>query len=133
MTLYALLSNPGYMIHESGVWSEYHKRWFFLPRRASTEKYDETADEHRATNLILKCDASFQKIEITKVGEVNPIRGFSSLKFIPDTKDNLIIALKTEEDRGNIATYYSVFTVDGKIIVPDTKFADIKYEGIEFI
>lgn len=23
---------PGYMIHESAQWSEYHKQWFFLPR-----------------------------------------------------------------------------------------------------
>lgn len=29
---------PGYMIHESGVWSEVHKKWFFLPRRCSNEK-----------------------------------------------------------------------------------------------
>lgn len=29
---------PGYMIHESGVWSSVHKKWFFLPRRCSKEK-----------------------------------------------------------------------------------------------
>lgn len=29
---------PGYMIHESGMWSEQHKKWFFLPRRCSKEK-----------------------------------------------------------------------------------------------
>lgn len=29
---------PGYMIHESGVWSAVHKKWFFLPRRCSKEK-----------------------------------------------------------------------------------------------
>ena len=121
------------MIHESGVWSDVHQSWFFLPRRASKLMYDETEDEHRATNLIVKCDSKFKKVSITTVGEVNPIRGFSSFKFVPDTKDNVIVALKTEEDRGNIATYISVFTLDGTILVPDTKFADIKYEGIEFI
>lgn len=29
---------PGYMIHESGMWSDHHKKWFFLPRRCSKEK-----------------------------------------------------------------------------------------------
>lgn len=29
---------PGYMIHESGTWSEERNRWFFLPRRCSKEK-----------------------------------------------------------------------------------------------
>lgn len=29
---------PGYIIHESGVWSDVHKRWFFLPRRCSKDK-----------------------------------------------------------------------------------------------
>ena len=32
--------DPGYIIHESGAWSEVHKKWFFLPRRASTERWD---------------------------------------------------------------------------------------------
>lgn len=29
---------PGYMIHESGVWSDIHRKWFFLPRRCSKDK-----------------------------------------------------------------------------------------------
>lgn len=32
------ISWPGYMIHESGVWSDIHKRWYFLPRRCSKER-----------------------------------------------------------------------------------------------
>lgn len=30
---------PGYMAHESGVWSAVHKKWFFLPRRCSHALY----------------------------------------------------------------------------------------------
>jgi soluble calcium-activated nucleotidase 1 len=30
---------PGYVIHESACWSDVHSRWFFLPRRASHERY----------------------------------------------------------------------------------------------
>lgn len=29
---------PGYMIHESVVWSSIHKKWFFMPRRCSKER-----------------------------------------------------------------------------------------------
>lgn len=29
---------PGYMIHESGVWSSENRKWYFLPRRCSREK-----------------------------------------------------------------------------------------------
>lgn len=32
------ISWPGYMIHESGVWSEVQQRWYFLPRRCSKDK-----------------------------------------------------------------------------------------------
>ena len=31
----------GYMIHESGRWSDVHQKWFFLPRKLSRESYDE--------------------------------------------------------------------------------------------
>ncbi|XP_022085021.1 soluble calcium-activated nucleotidase 1-like [Acanthaster planci] len=126
-------SYPGYMIHESGVWSDVHQRWFFLPRRASKEHYTEADDEHRATNLLISCTADFTDIRINKIGVLNKIRGFSSFKFVPGTRDTVVVALKTEEDQGKIATFYTVFNIDGKTLVPDTKFADIKYEGIEFI
>lgn len=121
------------MIHESGVWSDVHKRWFFLPRRASKERYTEADDEHRATNILISCDDNFKEIRINKIGVLNNIRGYSSFKFIPGTKDTVIVALKTEEDRGKIATYITAFDINGKILVADRKFADYKYEGIEFI
>lgn len=35
---------PGYLIHEAARWSSYHRKWFFLPRRVSSEPYDEERD-----------------------------------------------------------------------------------------
>ena len=29
-----------YIIHESAVWSKIHRRWYFLPRRSSNERYE---------------------------------------------------------------------------------------------
>lgn len=62
-----------------------------------------------------------------------PTRGFSSFKFIPFTDDTVITALKSEEVNGTLATYITAFTIDGQILLPDTKVSDLKYEGIEFI
>ncbi|XP_002741956.1 soluble calcium-activated nucleotidase 1-like [Saccoglossus kowalevskii] len=125
---------PGYMIFESGVWSEIHQRWFFLPRRASTEKYDELSDERRATNLLISCSEDFSNCNVRRIGALILTHGFSSFKFIPGTKDAVIVALKTEEDKGKISSYIHVFNINGQIILKETKIADsMKYEGIEFI
>lgn len=127
------INPPGYMIHESAVWSEHLQRWFFLPRRASSERYDETADERRATNLVLACPNDFSEISVSRVGPLLPTHGFSSFRFVPNTDDEMVLALKSEEDAGTIATYITAFTLDGRILLPETKIGDVKYEGLEFI
>ncbi|XP_077380009.1 soluble calcium-activated nucleotidase 1-like isoform X2 [Festucalex cinctus] len=124
---------PGYLIHESAAWSERLQRWFFLPRRASHERYEESADERRATNLLLSCRADFSDIRRRRVGPLNPTHGFSSFKFVPDTDDQIVLALKSEEDAGRIASYIIAFTLDGRVLMPETKIGDEKYEGLEFI
>ncbi|XP_065340979.1 soluble calcium-activated nucleotidase 1 [Cloeon dipterum] len=127
------ISFPGYLIHEAVNWSERHKRWFFLPRRASKERYDEEKDEHMGTNLLITADAAFQDIQVSEVGPLVPSHGFSSFKFLPGTDDEVIVALKSEEDQGKSATYLTVFTVKGEVLYAETKVADKKFEGIEFI
>lgn len=123
----------GYLIHESGMWSEVHKQWFFLPRRASTETYTETDDEHRAANILFRTDEAFSGIEMSRVGEFSLTHGFSSFKFIPGTKDRVIVALKSEEDKGKIASFITVFNLDGDVILDEINIGEHKYEGIEFI
>ena len=54
----------GYIIHESASWSSVHKRWFFLPRRESKDRYDEKLDESRGTNLMLTADEEFSDIKV---------------------------------------------------------------------
>lgn len=104
-----------------------------MPRRASNERYEETADESRGTNLLLNCSPDFQNILVSRVGPLEPTHGFSSFKFVPNTDDQIILALKSEEDAGKIATYILAFTLDGQILLPETKIGDVKYEGLEFI
>ena len=123
----------GYIIHEAAVWSEIHKRWFFLPRRASKEIYNEVDDEKKASNVMFVVDENFETIEVRKVGSLNPTHGFSSFKFIPGTGDRIIAALKSEEDNGRIASYILAFDVNGKILMPEMKIGEVKYEGLEFV
>lgn len=134
-------SYPGYMIFESGVWNRNLNKWFFLPRRASKESYDEKLDERRATNILIQSDALFDRITAKTIGEINLVRGYSSFKFIPipdsttiNDNEHIILALKTEEDNGQISTYVTVFNTDGYILLKDQLVSDrLKYEGIEFV
>lgn len=70
---------------------------------------------------------------MSRVGSLNPTHGFSTFKFVPNTDDQIILALKSEEDAGKIATYIMAFTLDGRILLSETKIGDVKYEGLEFI
>ncbi|CAA9997889.1 unnamed protein product [Nesidiocoris tenuis] len=124
---------PGYMIHESAVWSDVHRRWFFLPRRASKEEYNEDKDELMGTNVLISVDDEFTDFKVVTIGEVLPSHGASSFKFVPGTRDNVIVALRTTEVEGKTATYIMAFTIDGKILAGETKIGDLKYEGFEFV
>ncbi|OQR70355.1 soluble calcium-activated nucleotidase 1-like [Tropilaelaps mercedesae] len=142
----ANIEPPGYMIHEAVNWSPIHQQWFFLPRRASHEAYDDLKDEERGTNLLLRASQDFQKISLQNVGPKIDSHGFSSFKFIPgecfiekkafrlNTQESVAVAIKSEEVKGKAATYITVFKVkDGQILHHETKIGNVKYEGIEFI
>lgn len=75
----------------------------------------------------------WNSLQVTHIGDLNPIRGFSSFKFLPGSQDSIIIALKTEEYQGRTATYIMAFTIKGTIIMPENKIMDKKFEGLEFI
>lgn len=57
-----------YIIHESACWSPVHKKWYFLPRRASQERYNDVDDEQRATNLMITADADLSNIATSHIG-----------------------------------------------------------------
>ena len=105
---------PSYLLHEACNWSEHHKQWFFLPRRASKEPYDADLDENRCANILIRADEKFNDITVTHIGELDITRGYSAFRFIPNTNDNFIIATKTSEcpDTRSMKTY-----VTGKLIL----------------
>ena len=75
----------------------------------------------------------FNNFQVSHVGEVIKTHGFSSFKFIPGTKEQLIVALKSEEVDGTVAAFVMVFNKSGSVLLPETKIGDYKFEGIEFI
>jgi len=126
-------SSPGYLIHEAVRFNPVARRWYFFPRRASTEAYDDAEDEKRGANLIITTNENFEDIQVETIGPQIPTHGFSSFVFVP-FRENEVVALKTEEVEGNIATYITVFGLDKKeVLLEETKIGNVKYEGIEFL
>ncbi|VIO99677.1 MGC52693 protein, putative [Brugia malayi] len=127
---------PGYMVHESVQWSEIYKKWFFLPRRASKQVYNEAEDEERGTNYLLSASEDFSDIKYQQIGPLSSTRGFSAFQFVPGTSDRIIVALKSEEkDTLPVASYITVFNHEmGHILLEEMPlFGKFKYEGIAFV
>ena len=125
---------PGYMIHEAVMWSSVKRRWYFLPRRMSTLKYNDVEDERHGTNVLISCDANFDDVTLVRVGKLDPTHGFSSFKFVPGTGDDVAVALKSREVDNEISSFVMVFNVEtGHVLLDETKVDNEKFEGIEFI
>lgn len=124
---------PGYLYYEAVCWSHYHEKWFFLPRRLSKEQYDDKKDEVMGSNVMFVVDEMFKSIQVKTVGPLNPTHGFSSFKFLPYSKDEIIVALKSEEVDGGVKTYITMFTIHGTVLMPEQLIGDRKFEGIEFL
>ena len=126
---------PGYMIHEAITWSPHRKQWVILPRRVSKEAYDENLDEKRGSNTVILASEDFSKIEVKHITPLTPTRGFSEFKFLPGSRDSIIVALKSEEneEQGTQNSYITVFDLDGKILMEETEIpGGMKFEGLEF-
>ena len=129
---------PGYMIHESAQWSNFHNRWFFLPRRASKTVYSETTDEFKGTNILLIANEDFSEVTHMKVGGDlgDGTRGFSAFQFLPGSQDDIIVALKSEERDGvAVGSYIVVFSYStGRILLEEKALTGpYKFEGLAFI
>ena len=126
---------PGYMIHEAIMWSEIRKQWVILPRRVSKEAYDEKEDERRGSNVVMLASEDFESIEVRHITEITPTRGFSEFKFLPESNDEIIVALKSEENEEEHTqnSYITVFDLEGHILLHESVIpGNHKFEGLEF-
>lgn len=125
--------SPGYLIHEAVRFNPAQRRWYFLPRRVSTEMYNDQLDERRGSNTVISMNEYFEDIKVFPLGDKIPSHGFSAFAFVP-YREHEIIALKTEELEGTIATYITAFDLETQnVLLEETKIGDVKFEGIEFL
>jgi len=149
----------GYATHEAAVWVEGARAgdgmWIFAPRRVSAEPFDETLDEIRGGHAILQYvmpgghDGSLDggggvhggHAVVARfagggeegrdgTGQGEP-RGVSEIRPLPGSPD-ILVALKTEEVGGHVASFLTVMRADGTVLMPDVQVADgLKFEGLE--
>lgn len=127
---------PGFVLHESGIWSKIHKKWFFLPRFCSKEELSKDKEKSPGCNLLMTADEKFEDIKIVDIplsGEYRKVQGFSSFQFVPGSNDTIIVALKTTETDLVMNTFVCVFDIYGYNIYGKIDVFLDKYEGIEFI
>ena len=130
------IKSSGLIWHEAVVWSDIHKKWFFLPRFCSKENLSENKEKNPGCNQLMISNETFtdfQFVDVPLKGEYRKIQGFSSFRFIPGSNDTEIIALKTTETDSITNTFIAVFDIFGhKILSNIDTFLD-KYEGIEIL
>jgi len=125
--------DEGWMVHEAVGWDLTSNTWVFMPRRVAKDKYDEKTEGQKGSNHIFILDEKFSKVEVKQIGNLIPTHGFSSFKFVP-FRHHEVVALKTVEDGDVIESYITVFNLHtGKILMPETKIGNHKFEGVEFI
>lgn len=124
---------PGYVVHEAAEWHPERERWFFFPRKISTEAFDEAVDEReRGANILISADAAFRDIHTRTVGERVPERGVSSFKMLPGRPDECV-GLKSVECGERTETYLFCFDLDGRVLTEDVFLGAYKCEGIEIL
>jgi len=136
---------PGYLIHEAIRWSPHMRKWVFMPRRVSKEKYDDEKDEKRGSNKVVIVDESFTNAKIVevKMASKDGLHGFSSFAFVPGTNDRHAIALRSVEedcagddlDVCKQRSYIVIFDImTGEVLMDEVKIEEnMKFEGIEFV
>jgi len=137
-------ASPGYFINEAILWSDKLKKWVFLPRRVSSEMYDENKDERKGSNKLALVDENFSEVTVVdiKMREVDPLHGFSTFAFVPGTGDTHALAIRSvEEDcvdgteQCKQRSYIMAFDVlTGEVLMDEVKIElDEKFEGLEFV
>lgn len=137
---------PGYLIIEAINWSPALRKWIFLPRRISTEAYDDVKDEKRGGQKLILVDEKFTDAKIVDIqmppNIVDPLKGFSTFAFVPNTGDRHALAVRSVEDQCVDFTpackqrsYFVVFdVVTGKVLSDEVMAEDqVKFEGVEFV
>jgi soluble calcium-activated nucleotidase 1 len=135
---------PGYLIIEACRWSSEMKKWVFLPRRISREAYDEVKDEQKGGRELVLVDEGFSFSTVVKLNldSQDPLKGFSTFAFVPNSGDRHALAIRSVEDncvnftpQCEQRSYFVVIDVTtGEQLSDEVKYpGTVKYEGVEFV
>ena len=137
---------PGYVLHEAISWSAHLNKWVFMPRRISSEMYDEVKNEKKGAAKIVLVNEAFTSSEVIdiKFTDNDPLRGFSTLAFVPGSKDRHVLAIRTVEEDCAFGdeslckqrSYFLVVDVTtGDVLTEEilSPFEPLKFEGVEFV
>lgn len=136
--------SPGYVIMEAANWSPALRKWVFLPRRISHEEYNDVLDEKRGGRKVVLVDPDFKNARVVdlKLASTDPLKGFSSFSFVPNSGDRHILAIRSVEedcagddlDVCKQRSYLVVLDIlTGESLSQEVKVEqDWKYEGLEF-
>jgi soluble calcium-activated nucleotidase 1 len=135
---------PGYMIIEAARWSDILKKWVFMPRRISSEAYDENKDEQNGGHQLVILNEDFTKPKVVdiKMESLDPLKGFSTFAFIPNSGDRHVLAIRSVEEncvdftpQCQQRTYFLVIDIiTGEQLSDELEYKDkMKFEGLEFL
>jgi soluble calcium-activated nucleotidase 1 len=124
----------GVVAHESAEWSDLLNQWLFIPRRVTKEKKNDETWDKLTNNVGILSNDKFTNLRTQTFGNVTEGAGYVGLRFIPETQDRFILALKAGKDEeGNDVSTLQVLDIQGNEILPETKVADGTYSGVEFL
>jgi soluble calcium-activated nucleotidase 1 len=127
------VGEEGYLIHEAAEWHPWRERWYFFPRKVSTEPFHPPTDEReKGNNLLIEADAGFCDISVREVGLPTPDRGPSSIKLVPGHPDEFIY-MKSVEIDDRTESWIGAAHLDGTLLAEEEKLGDFKCEGIEVV
>lgn len=137
-------SRPGYLWHEAVDFDPLTRRWLFLPRKASQQRYHPLSDEHMGTNILVIASEDFESFKVVNVGDVTPDFGFTAVRKLPRTQthgrviDDLYMALKVREVGDETKTVVAVFDTAGQFYsepqwISTGEQDRYKYEGLELV
>jgi len=137
-------SYPGYIIVEAANWSHTLQKWIFLPRRISAEAYDENTDEQKGGHQLVLLDEDFTNPVVVdiKMESLDPLKGFSTFAFVPNSGDRHVLAIRSVEEncvdftpQCQQRSYFLVFDImTGEVLSEEVTYPEkVKFEGVEFV
>ena len=137
-------SYPGYIIVEAANWSHALQKWVFLPRRISAQAYDENTDEQKGGHQLVLLEEDFTNPQVVdiKMESLDPLKGFSTFAFVPNSGDRHVLAIRSVEEncvdftpQCEQRSYFLVFDIlTGEVLSEEMTYpGKVKFEGVEFV